>query len=97
MHKKNFNKENLVEYLSFKTGFSKYFTKKLIDDLINIIINNIKNGDLILKNIGAFKIIKKKQRIGRNPKTKEEFTISSRKSVKFILSKKITKHLDKIT
>ena len=30
---------------------------------------------LNLKNIGTFKIINKKERIGRNPKTKEEFYI----------------------
>ena len=30
----------------------------------------LKNEDLILKNLGTFKLIKKKSRIGRNPKTK---------------------------
>ena len=54
----------------------------------------IKNNDLVLKNIGTFKLSKKNERIGRNPKTKEEFLISKRKSIRFIVSKNLTKVLN---
>ena len=96
MHKKSFTKLDLVYNLSEKTGFSKNFSKKLINDLIEIIIRNIKIGNFNLKNIGLFKIIKKKERLGRNPKTKEEFVISARKSITFKPSQKILKKLDKL-
>jgi integration host factor subunit alpha len=66
----------------------------LVNDLINIIIDNIKKGDFILKNIGSFKIKDKKERIGRNPKTGKEFIISSRRSISFTPSKKITQNLN---
>ena len=96
MHKGNLKKLNLAKLLSVKTGFSLNLSKKLINDLIYALQMCIKNGNLNLKNLGSFKIIKKKQRIGRNPKTKEEFIISSRKSVSFTASRKITKNLDKL-
>ena len=71
-------------------------SKKLIDDLIDILILNIKTGNFNLKNLGSFKIIKKRKRIGRNPKTKKEFIIDSRKTLSFKLSKKILEKVDKI-
>ena len=88
MLKGNITKLVLSKILSDKLGFSELYSKKLTDDLIKIIINNIITGNFNLKNIGIFKIIKKKKRIGRNPKTKEEFIISARKSLIFSPSKK---------
>ena len=38
-----------------------------------------------------FQILDKKERIGRNPSTKETFTISSRKSLSFIPAKRLSK------
>ena len=96
MLKKDFKKIDLVKDLSLKTGYSQNYSKKIVDDLINIFIQNIKSGNLNLKNIGSFKLLNKKERIGRNPKTKEEFIISSRKSLSFTSSKKIIDNLNKI-
>ena len=93
MLKKIFKKEDLAKNLSIKTGLSTNFSKKIINDLVSIISNNIKLGKFNLKNVGSFNIIYKNQRIGRNPKTKEEFIISSRKAIKFIPSKKLIKYL----
>ena len=95
MSKANLKKEDLVKDLSFKTGFSLNLSKKIIDDLIAIIIKNIKSGKLILKNIGVIKIINKKERQGRNPKTKEGFKISARKVISFKISKSINLFLNK--
>ena len=97
MLKKDFKKIDLVKNLSLKTGYSQNYSKKIVDDLINIFIQNIKSGNLNLKNIGSFKLLNKKERIGRNPKTKEEFIITSRKSLSFTSSKKIIDNLNKIT
>ena len=91
MNKNNFTKIDIIKNLSNKTGFSINFSKKLVNEFINILIENIKKNELNLKNFGSFKLIKKKERVGRNPKTKEEFIISSRKSLIFTASKKILK------
>tara|TARA_E500000178_G_C16861911_1_gene680156 strand:- start:20 stop:313 length:294 start_codon:yes stop_codon:yes gene_type:complete len=92
--KKNLTKQEISQYLSLQTGFSKSFSNKIVNDIISIIILNIKKGNFKLKNIGSFKLLHKNERIGRNPKTNEEFIIKSRKSISFIPSKKILKILD---
>ena len=89
MLKKTFKKKDIAKYLSKKTGLSINFSKKLVDDFISIILMNIKLGEFYLKNIGTFRVVHKNERMGRNPKTKENFIISSRNTVKFIASKKI--------
>ena len=94
MHKNNLIKSDIIQNLSIKTGFSINYSKKIFSELIEIILNNIKEGNLNLKNIGSFKVISKRERLGRNPKTKEEFIISSRKSISFTTSKKIAESLD---
>ena len=89
MNKNNLTKIDIIKNLSKKTGFSILFSKKLVNDFLNIIIHQIKMNELNLKNIGSFKLINKKERLGRNPKTKEEFIISARKSLRYVASKKL--------
>ena len=96
MYRKNLKKLDIIKNLSDNTGFSLNFSKKLIDDLIKILSISIKTDDLKLKNIGTFKLLNKKERIGRNPKTKKEFIISARKSISFSPSKKISEGLNKL-
>ena len=94
MTNNNITKNDFSKYLSDKTGFPVSLSKKIVDDLIIIFTEMIKNNDLVLKNIGTFKLSKKNERIGRNPKTKEEFLISERKSIRFIVSKNLSKILN---
>ena len=95
MFEKKIKKIDLSKNLSNETGFSVNYSKKLVNDLIEIISQNIKGGNFNLKNIGTFKLINKNERIGRNPKTKEEFKISARKSISFTPSRNITDELEK--
>jgi len=92
--KKKIKKIDIIKDLNKKTGFSLNFSKKILDDLLSILLKNLKSGNLSLKNIGTFKVIKKKERKGRNPKTKEEFIIFARKSIIFKPSKKIIDSLN---
>lgn len=88
-------KDDIIKKLSERTGFSNNFSKKLTKDFLRALAINIKTNKCILKNIGSFKLINKKERLGRNPKTKEEYIINKRKSVSFIASKKISNFLNK--
>ena len=85
----NITKKDLIKNLHQKTGLSLNYSKKIINDLINILIKSIGNGDFAIKNIGSFKIVDKKERIGRNPMTGKEHIISSRKAITFKVSKKL--------
>ena len=64
-------KKDLIIDLSKKTGFSNNFSKKIINDFFSSVISIIKTNKCIIKNIGTFKLINKKERLGRNHKTKE--------------------------
>ena len=79
----NYTKKNLANNLSSKIGFSVSYSESLVNDIVNSMIIEISNSNLSVKNFGVFKKIKKKERTGRNPKTKEEFIINSRNSIKF--------------
>ena len=92
----NFNKSEIIKVLSNQKGYSKNLSKKIINDLLDSMIFCLNSGEINLKNFGSFRLIKKNQRLGRNPKTKEEFIISARKSVKFTISSKFLNELDNI-
>ena len=63
----NLKKIDIIKNLSKETGFSLNFSRKLINDLTDLVVQNIKSNNFNLKNLGSFKIIDKKERIGRNP------------------------------
>ena len=89
MKNKNFKKENIIIKIHSEKGFSFNYSKKLVDDIINVIIYGIKNSNFILKNIGSFKLLNKKERLGRNPITGKAHIIKPRKSIKFTPSKNL--------
>ncbi|MDB2344915.1 HU family DNA-binding protein [Candidatus Pelagibacter bacterium] len=89
MKKNNLTKIDIAKELSKKTGYSVELSKILINSLLIVLISSIKKNKLNLKNIGTFRLINKSERIGRNPITKENFVITSRKSISFIASKKL--------
>ena len=89
MKKNNLTKIDIAKELSKKTGYSLELSKILINSLLIVLISSIKKNKLNLKNIGTFRLINKSERIGRNPMTKENFVITSRKSISFITSKKL--------
>ena len=82
-------REMLANQLSKEFGLAYSTTYKKIDTLLNIWSHKLLNSDLSISSLGSFKINYKKSRIGRNPKTKEEFEIRSRKVVTFKKSKKL--------
>ena len=89
-------KKSIISNLRLKKGYSLNYSKKIIEDLIEQIIQNIGLGNLILKNLGSFKLLKKAERLGRNPKNGKIYKISARKTVKFILSANINKRINKL-
>jgi len=84
MPRSNLTKKDLINSIYMQIGFSKNISENLIDDLFTTIIENLKKEKkLKLSKFGTFSIRSKKSRIGRNPKTKEQKTISDRDVVLF--------------
>ena len=88
MARVNLTKKDLINTVYMQIGFSKNISENLIDDFLSTITENLKiEKKLKLSKFGTFSIRSKKSRIGRNPKTKEEKTISNRDVVLFKASK----------
>ena len=84
----NLTKKDLINSVYMQIGFSKSISENLINDFLTSIVQNlIDEKKLKLSKFGTFSVRTKKSRIGRNPKTKEEKTISSRDVVLFKASK----------
>ena len=84
MHKKNVTRKDLSNKIFQTLGFSKNISSLIIEDFFELIISElIKTNRIKISSFGTFEIIKKNERIGRNPKTKIEAKISARKIVKF--------------
>ena len=84
----NLTKKDIVNSIYMQIGLSKRILDVILEDVLNIIITNLKNSKKVkISNFGTFEIRYKKKRIGRNPKTKEEKIISERNVVLFKPSK----------
>tara|TARA_B110000971_G_scaffold36879_1_gene35255 strand:- start:232 stop:525 length:294 start_codon:yes stop_codon:yes gene_type:complete len=84
----NLTKKDLINSVYMQIGFSKNISENLIDDFLSTIMQNLKNEKkLKLSRFGTFTIRLKNSRIGRNPLTKEQKTISKRDVVLFKASK----------
>ena len=95
MVKKNFNRKNLSNKIYQNLGFSKNFSSTIVDNFFEIIATElIRSNKVKISSFGTFKVMSKKERIGRNPKTKIEAKITSRKVVKFKPSLIIKKKLN---
>ena len=93
--KQNIGKKEIVNKLTSVIGFSSKNVQKITDEIIEIITSNLKEHKKInLKKLGSLKIVFKKEREGRNPKTKEKFKINSRNTIQFKASELMKKKLN---
>ena len=84
MVNKNFTRKDLFNKINKNLGFSKNLSSKIVDDFFEILVSEIiKSNKIKISSFGTFSVLNKKERIGRNPKTKIEAKVFSRKVVKF--------------
>ena len=84
MVKKNFTRKDLSNKIYQNLGFSKNLSSKIIDNFFETLISEIiKSNKIKISSFGTFNVLNKKERMGRNPKTKIKAKIVSRKVVRF--------------
>ena len=92
----NLTKKDLVNLVYMQLGFSKQISENLIEEFFSLISLNLKDQKKIkISKFGTFSLREKKQRIGRNPKTKEEKKISKRNVILFKASKEFKELINK--
>ena len=95
----NIARDDIAEFINQEFGLTKIDCNHFVNDLIEEIISGLISHKLVkIHNFGTFKIKNKKERMGRNPKTKEDIMIPSRNVISFRISKNslniINKNLD---
>jgi integration host factor subunit alpha len=92
----NVTRQDLYDLTYKELGISKNECIKFVDLVFESILQNFEEGNKVkISLFGSFDIKDKKARIGRNPKTKEEKEISSRRVVTFKPSKFLSKKINK--
>ena len=77
-------KLDIINEVSEKIGLSRNVSEKALESIIALIKETLAKGDpVILRKFGSFHVKEKKERVGRNPKTGKEATISARRVVRF--------------
>jgi integration host factor subunit alpha len=89
-------KGDIIEAVYEKLGgFSKKEVSELVDMVFDVMKDTLQNGDKVkVSGFGNFVVKHKNERIGRNPKTGEEITISSRRVLTFKPSQVLKKLLN---
>ena len=84
----NLTKKEIVNSIYMQIGFSKKISESLLEDIFQIILKGILSEEKVkIAKFGTFILRKKKQRVGRNPKTKEDKIIAERNVILFRPSK----------
>ena len=97
MDKQNISRDEIAEAMKKEFGFNRKLCFDFVNDIFEIIIEGLQSERKVkIHNFGTFKMNSKKSRIGRNPKTKEEYNISSRNVVTFKASKILLKFINNI-
>ena len=91
----NITRFHIAESIHNEFGLPKKDCINFVSDIIDIVIEGLKNSDKVkIHNFGTFIVRHKKSRIGRNPKTKKEVMIDERKVISFKASKNVLKYLN---
>jgi integration host factor subunit alpha len=83
-------KKDLANNISNKLRLSKKDSLFLVQHFFEMLIKN-KNKNINIKNFGTFIFKKTPQRIGRDPKSLQEFEIKARKKLVFRPSEEVKK------
>jgi len=85
----SFGKKDICNNISSKALITKDDSKEFLVNFLNLVTSKSKSRIVKISNFGTFFVKNTPKRLGRNPKTKEEFVISKRSKLFFKPSNKI--------
>ena len=69
-------KSDIVDIISSSVGLTKVETEAVVNGFMETVIDSMKRGENIeLRGFGSFKVVKRAQRVARNPKTNVEVIV----------------------
>lgn len=85
---KPMTREEMIEKIALKTGYSKKQVKDVITEYENVLLLDLAtNHETKIGIIGKIKISERAERVGLNPLTKEKVIIPGKLVPKFLFSK----------
>jgi len=95
-NRNNLKKEDIARNIFVNIGIPFSYSAKIVTDITEIIlVNLLLRKKIKIKNFGIFSLKQKNERIGRNPKNKKEYIISSRVVTLFKAAKKLNTIINK--
>ena len=89
------NRKDLIDGIAVATGKTKKDSKIALEALLDIMKAELGNGgEIKLVNFGTFKIVARKARKGRNPRTGEAIDIPAKNVVRFKAGKGLKEAVD---
>ena len=77
-------KDHLVQSIKTNTGMRRVQSKRMVENLFEILKDNLANGeDVLISGFEKFSVRTKNGRRGRNPATGEDLMLGSRRVVRF--------------
>ena len=87
-------KAELIEKMAADSKITKAAAGKALDSFTTQVTKSLKKGNRVtLVGFGSFSVVKRKARMGRNPKTGESIKIKAKKVAKFSPGKALNSSL----
>ena len=90
----SFTKSDIAKDIAKKTSVSNQIAKQLLDNFIKVVVSASKKSPVKISGFGTFVRRNTPPRIGRNPKTGQEFKILERTKLNLVLSNKIKEKIN---
>lgn len=73
-------KADIVEEIAARTGLTRRDAADIVENFLVAVKNSLRQGEHIeIRGFGTFKVVNRKPRIARNPKTGEKVPLAGRK------------------
>ena len=83
-------KAELIAQMAEETGMTKTASKQALNCFLNHVLRALKkDGRFAFYGLGVFEVVKRKKKMGRNPRTNEPVPIKPCKAVKFKVAKSL--------
>ena len=95
MTNNNLTRIEIANAINKQIGISRSEASYFVDAIVNEMIKSLIEKKLLkISSFGTLKLRYKKERIGRNPKTGTEHSISARNTISFVASKILKKQVN---
>ena len=90
----SYTKSDISKNIASKSLIPNQTAKQLLDRFVQVVVSGSEKKQVKISGFGTFIRKKTPSRIGRNPKTGEEFEISKRTKLNLIISNKIKEKIN---